>query len=90
MLPSTYREYSRQVLGYYEPNPTPAIAEYIATVTLQRISLRAITPERTFLKWNGGEGREACSKGYNKNGNWFNSCEYMEKAMEYYRQITGN
>lgn len=87
MLPSTYKAYSIQVLGYFEPDPSPVTAEYIATVTLERIS-RNRTPEQSFLSWNAGEGAKKCSSGWNKNKVFYDSCSYIQKAMGYYKELT--
>lgn len=85
MLPSTYRQYSIQVLGYVA-EPTPVNAEYIATLTMERMS-KYYTPEQIFLKWNAGERATKCSKGINKNKVAYNSCEYINKAINYYNQL---
>lgn len=85
MLPSTYKLYSIQVLGYVA-EPTPANAEYIATVKMERMS-HIYTPEQIFLKWNAGERTKKCAKGYNKNNNYYNSCEYVNTAMSYYKEL---
>jgi hypothetical protein len=56
-------------------------------MSLQRIAEHN-NDEMTFLKWNGGEGKKKCSKGINANGIPYDSCSYIQKAMNYYKQIT--
>ena len=85
MLPSTYRQYSIQVLGYIA-EATPVNAEYIATVKMEELS-KKYTPEQIFLKWNAGERATKCSKGINKNNIRYNSCEYINKAINYYNKL---
>lgn len=87
-LPSTYKAYSIQVLGYVA-DLTPVNAEYIATVKMEQMS-KKYSPNQIFLKWNAGEGATQCSQGINKNGIPFNSCEYINKAMNYYNQLNKN
>jgi len=84
-LPSTYKAYSIQVLGYVA-DFTPTNAEYIATVKMEKM-LKKYKPEQILLKWNAGEGARVCSSGINPNGVPFDSCAYVEKAMNYYKQL---
>jgi hypothetical protein len=84
-LPSTYKLYSIQVLGYVATS-TPVNAEYIATVKMEELS-KKYKPEQIFLKWNAGEGATKCSRGINKNGTPYDSCSYVQKAMNYYKQL---
>ncbi len=88
MLPSTYKQYSYYVLGYYA-EPTPVNQKYIATLSLQRIS-NINFPSHTFLKWNAGERATRCSKGVNPQGVPYDSCEYVEKAMDHYKKLIKN
>ena len=84
-LPSTYKTYSIQVLGYVaELNPVNA--EYIATVKMEEMS-KIYTPEQIFLKWNMGEKATRCRKGVNKNNVPYDACSYVQKAMNYYKQL---
>ena len=84
-LPSTYKAYSIQVLGYVA-DLTPVNAEYIATVKMEELS-KKYTPEQIFLKWNAGEGATKCRKSINRNGTPYDSCSYVAKAMNYYKQL---
>ena len=84
-LPSTYKAYSIQVLGYVA-DLTPVNAEYIATVKMEELS-KKYKPEQIFLKWNAGEGSIKCSSGINKNGTPYDSCSYIKKAINYYNQL---
>lgn len=85
MLPSTYKAYSIQVLGYVA-EPTPITTEYVATVSVQRM-LETETVEQVLLSWNSGEGAKKCSSGVNKNGTPFDSCRYVQKGMNYYNNL---
>ena len=88
MLPSTYRAYSIQVLGYVA-EATEVNAEYIATVKVQKL-LKKHSPKEILLKWNAGEGATNCSQGVNKNNVSYNSCSYVAKGMEIYKNLTLN
>jgi hypothetical protein len=84
-MKSTYKAYSIQVLGYVA-DLTPVNAEYIATVKMEELS-KKYTPEQIFLKWNAGEGATKCRKSVNGNGTPYNSCTYVQKAMNHYKQL---
>ena len=84
-LPSTYKAYSIQVVGYVA-DLTPVNAEYIATVKMEELS-KKYTPEQIFMKWNMGEGATKCKRGINKNGTPYDSCAYINKAINYYNQL---
>jgi len=88
MTPSTYEAYSIQVLGYVA-DLTPVNAEYIATMSVQRM-MKRYSPEQIFLKWNAGEGATRCRKDVNSNGTPYDSCSYVHKAMKNYKQLTLN
>jgi hypothetical protein len=85
MMPSTYKAYSIQVLGYVA-EPTPTNVEYIATVKLGRLAEK-YPMERIALMWNAGEGATKCSRGVNRWNQKYNSCSYVEKAMNHYKQL---
>lgn len=88
LLPSTYRAYSIQVLGYVA-EATPINVEYITTMKVQKL-LEKNSPKDILLKWNAGEGAKSCSQGTNSRGTPYNSCSYVTKGMEIYKQLTLN
>ena len=85
MMPSTYKAYSIQVLGYVA-EPTPTNVEYIATVKLGQLAEK-YPMDKIALKWNAGEGATRCSQGVNKWGVKYDSCAYIAKAMNHYKQL---
>ena len=85
MMPSTYRAYSIQVLGYVA-EPTPVNQEYIATVKLGQLAEQRPI-DKVALAWNAGEKATKCSKGVNRWNQPFDSCSYVQKAMNYYKQL---
>ena len=86
MMPSTYRAYSIQVLGYVA-EPTPTNVEYIATVKLGQLAEK-YPIEKVALFWNSGEGATKCSKGVNRWNQKFDSCAYVQKTVYNYNQLT--
>ena len=86
-MKNTYRAYSIQVLGYYVENPSPTTAEYIATMSIQRIANKSQSEADVFLKWNAGEGATKCRKSINSRGTSYDSCSYVQKAMNYYNKL---
>lgn len=85
-LPSTYRQYSIQVLGYVAPM-TKTNVEYISTVKVQQMIDRGLTLKQIALKHNAGENATECSRGWNKHKVFYDSCAYVEKAINYYNQL---
>lgn len=85
MMRDTYKAYSIQVLGYVA-EPTPTNVEYIATVKLGRLAEK-YPIEKVALFWNSGEGATKCSRGVNKYNQSYDSCAYVAKVMNHYKQL---
>lgn len=87
LMPSTWRSYSIQVLGYYEEAPSPVTVEYVVTSKIQQFINKGTPLEYIPLKWNAGELATRCSHGVNKYGVKYDSCSYVQKVMNYYKQL---
>ena len=85
-LMPTYQAESIKVLGYVAPF-TETNAEYVAVKNIELKLKKGIPVERLFLQHNAGGNATKCSEGYNSRGNYFNSCKYVEKALNYYKQL---
>ena len=85
MMPSTYKAYSIQVLGYVA-EPTPTNVEYIATVKLGQLAEK-YPMDKIALKWNAGEGATKCSRGINRYKQSYDSCQYVSKAVKVYNEL---
>lgn len=83
----TYNAESIKVLGYVAPF-TETNVEYVATKMVELKLKNGIPIERLFLQHNAGGNAKKCSSGYNKRGNFYDSCQYIKKAMNYYNQLT--
>lgn len=82
LMPSTWKAYSLQVLGYHEENPSPIIVEYVVTHKVQKFINKGMSTDRIGLAWNAGEGATTCSSGTNKWGQKYSSCDYVEKVRQ--------
>jgi len=82
----TYQAESIKVLGYVAPF-TETNAEYVAVKNIELKLKKGIPVERLFLQHNAGGNATKCSSGINKNGTPYNSCAYVQKAMNYYKQL---
>ena len=80
-MPSTWRAYSIQVLGYYEESPTPITVEYVVAHKVQKFMNKGLTHEQIALKWNAGENATKCSSGTNKWGQKYDSCGYVHSVL---------
>lgn len=83
---STWRAYSKQVLGYEAPL-TPVNDIYVSTYKVQEFLNQGKTLNQIFLAWNAGEDRKKCSSGTNSLGVKFNSCEYIKNGIVAYNSI---
>ena len=81
LMPSTYKAYSIQVLGYYEENPSPITVEYVVTSKVQQLLNKGLSHESIALKWNAGESATKCSRGVNRWKQPFDSCDYVQKVL---------
>jgi hypothetical protein len=64
---------------------TKTAVEYVTVLTIQEM-LQHKTPEQIALQWNAGNAKK-CSKGINKLGVPYNSCEYVEKTIRNFNQL---
>ena len=85
-MPETYRNQSIKVLGYVaEANKVNQM--YIGTLTVQSMLDKGMTPESVFRTWNQGNDGP-CFSDTNRFGIKFDSCQYVQKAMKNYKQLT--
>jgi len=84
-LVPTWKARSIQVLGYVA-EMTKTNVEYVTAVTFTEM-LEKSTPERIALAHNQGGGT-TCRKGTNKHNQKYDSCSYVQKAMNYYKELT--
>lgn len=83
--PSTWEGYSKLAYGeVIEQTPENAekLTEYMMNVFIEK----GYSNEDIFLTWNQGN-RGACSSGYNRAGTFFDSCAYVEKALDLYSTL---
>lgn len=81
-MPSTWNQFSKEILGYVAPF-TEINEEYVSTNKIQKWLNQGLTEEQIFLRWNAG-GATQCSRGVNRQGVKFDSCEYVRKAVAFY------
>lgn len=81
----TWNASSIRVLGYVA-DMTVVNVEYVTAVEFTEL-LKKKTPYQIALQHNQGSGT-TCRKGVNKHKVNFNSCEYVEKAMQYYQELS--
>lgn len=85
-MPSTWKLYSTQVLGYVAP-----ISEindiYVSAHKVQEFLDKGKTVNQVFLSWNAGENAKKCGSGKNKYGVKYNSCEYVKKGLIAYNSL---
>jgi hypothetical protein len=74
------------VIGYVAPQ-TKSNEEYVVAVKVQKWLDQGKSKEQIFLSWNAGERATKCSKGINKKGVPFDSCQYIKKASDHYALI---
>lgn len=81
-MPESWKLHSKQVLGYVaELNDINE--KYVSTLIIENYIEKGYSEKDIFLTWNQGN-RGKCKKGTNKNGNAYNSCAYLEKALAYH------
>jgi hypothetical protein len=85
-LMPTYQAESIRVLGYVAPF-TETNAEYVAARNIELKLKKGIPVERLMLQHNAGGNAAKCSSGINKNGTPYDSCAYVAKAMDNYKQL---
>lgn len=79
MLPSTWRQWSRDVLGYVAPF-TETNERYVALRVINSWVAEGLTDRQIGYRWNSGR-HTGCSKGVNKHGAEFDSCSYADKLL---------
>lgn len=87
LMPSTWKAYSIQVLGYYEERPTKTTVEYVVANKIQKFMDKGWNEDKIALVWNGGENATRCSSGTNKYGQKYSSCDYVNKLKEILKNI---
>lgn len=85
-LSGTWRTRSIEVLGYVAPQ-TRVNELYVTTVVVQRWINEGLTVNQIALKWNHPAALVyGCSAGVNSLGVPYDSCEYTQVLLAYYRQ----
>lgn len=87
-MPSTWEAYSTEVLGYVA-ELTPENEELVTRTIVQGWLDDGYTPEEVFLLWNQGD-TDKCSRGVNRYGVRYDSCAYVEKALEILKSKNGS
>ncbi len=85
-LPSTWEAYSSIVLGYVA-DQTPENAEHVTHEMIARWISQGYTDRQIFLIWNQGNTGQ-CKSGVNKYGVKYDSCAYVEKALQVLEKVT--
>jgi len=81
-MPESWKAESREHIGYVAPL-TEENAEYVATMSVQKMLQEGRKPHQIALAWNAGKNAKACSKGINKYGVRFNSCHYVAMVQKH-------
>lgn len=79
-LHATWEAYSKDTLGYVAEQ-TPENAELVTENKIYKWIEQGLTDREIFLIWNQGNTRQ-CKSGVNKYGVKYDSCEYVEKALQ--------
>lgn len=87
-MPSTWRLYSKDVLGYVAKQ-TPENATIVARGKIRQWIDQGYTDTEIFLIWNQGN-RSPCKAGINRKGVQFDSCAYVAKATKYFKIVINN
>lgn len=91
-LPSTWRQYSIDTLGYVAKQ-TPQNAKLVTILKMEQFIDMGYTNQQIFLIWNTGKAKK-CSAGINykinPKGVPYDSCAYVAKATKYYNQLINN
>jgi hypothetical protein len=77
-LPSTWKMYSTNVLGYVAPM-TKVNELYVASVMIQSWLYEGLTDEQVAVRWNSGGIRH--KKGVNKYGVAYDTYAYAKKVL---------
>ncbi len=85
-LPSTWSAYSLEVYGYVAEQ-TPENAEYVTLWKVQNWLDQGIDARGIFLIWNTGQNN-GCSSGINWLGVPYDSCAYVEDALNILSEVT--
>ena len=68
------------MIGYLAPQ-TPTNEEFVAIIKIEKWLRDGHTVKQIALLWNQGH-LSKCSKGRNKMGVKYNSCEYVKEVLE--------
>lgn len=82
-MPKTWEAFSKEIIGYVAPY-TEGNEDYVTVGMIQKWLDSGMTTEGIFRKWNQGSGSE-CRRGVNAQGVQFDSCKYVQLAMNHYK-----
>lgn len=84
ILESNWPAWSKEAIGYVAPH-TEGNEEYVVMYKIDKWLKSGLNASQVALKWNAG-GAKQCSKGINSKGVAFDSCRYVQLAMNHYNK----
>lgn len=86
ILPSTWNNLTKKHLGEVKGFTLELERPVVEMEIKELITMKKLEPKQIFKVWNSGN-LKPCSRGYNKNGNYYDSCQYVQEAMAFYNKI---
>lgn len=82
-MKSTWDDHVVRVYGEWRPRDSYARERYVVTQIVQQWVDQGFTAAQIALKWNAGERATQCSRGTNRHGVEYDSCQHVHKVLAY-------
>lgn len=86
ILPSTWNHLTKKHLGQVKGFSVELEKKVVKMEITELVEIKKLEPAKIFKLWNSGN-LNPCKKGVNKNGTPYDSCGYVNHAMEVYRRL---